>query len=550
MERSVLLFMFVVNLFNFVLAGQNWTLPKGKIKFVFECENNDEKIELLRLYSSGEYEQIEYLFQTNKSEIIHRNLGTYSIKKSQIVINKPTCKEFSPKFSTGEYFFKQNLYKSALDAILRKNKFLCLKTSKKQNKKPFFIGINSDEIVSNIDIEKGFTLKALVEYITKDAIDDKAKVMAISKFICRSIEYDHEGRAKNKYAHRQNDIYGILSSNERFAVCAGYAYVFDSLARMANVQTREVTGYTKYGYGNYNKLGGLHAWNIVTLAGKDYNIDVTWSDNKKDIDMAWMFVDPEMILGSHFPLEAKDILYKSPFTSEDFRQREVVMARKEFAKIKHYPTASWVRVSGDYYTLKFKTKVKVEVNWLDAGITEYEYSNEKSGGAKSYKYNEIKNIRTYFLNDTFCVDIPIPMQEVALNIDVSDEYEIKTHVFKGNENEYCKQLMAKWNEDHVIAFTEGILAAIKIGDTQFLKDKLGDKYFNLYNNKNQWKLSKDLLVNIKKWDGTAQQLDGVNQWKRENNKLVLEEQRFVKYNSTDKVYVKFENNKYELLCIK
>ena len=99
------------------------------------------------------------------------------------------------------------------------------------------------------------------------------------------------------------------------------------------------------------------------------------------------------------------------------------------------------------------------------------------------------------------------MQEVALNIDVSDEYEIKTHVFKGNENEYCKQLMAKWNEDHVIAFTEGILAAIKIGDTQFLKDKLGDKYFNLYNNKNQWKLSKDLLVNIKKWDGTAQQLD-------------------------------------------
>jgi hypothetical protein len=263
-----------------------------------------------------------------------------------------------------------------------------------------------------------------------------------------------------------------------------------------------------------------------------------------------MFVDPEMILGSHFPLEAKDILYKSPFTSEDFRQREVVMARKEFAKIKHYPSASWVRVSGDYYTLKFKTKVKVEVNWLDAGITEYEYSNEKSGGAKSYKYNEIKNIRTYFLNDTFCVDIPIPMQEVALNIDVSDEYEIKTHVFKGNENEYCKQLMAKWNEDHVIAFTEGILAAIKIGDTQFLKDKLGDKYFNLYNNKNQWKLSKDLLVNIKKWDGTAQQLDGVNQWKRENNKLVLEEQRFVKYNSTDKVYVKFENNKYELLCIK
>jgi hypothetical protein len=549
MERSVLLFAFVVNLFN-CLAGQNWTFPQGKIKFVFECERNEKKVELLRLYTSGEYEQIEYLFQKNKPEIVHRNLGTYEIKKSKLVVNKPTCKEFGPKFSTGEYFFRQNLYKSAVDAFLHKKEFLCLKTTKKENKKPFFIGINSDEIVSNNAIEKAFTLSTLVEYVTKDATDDKAKVIAISKFICRSIEYDHEGLAKDNYAHRQDDIYGILSSKNRVAVCAGYAYVFDSLARIAKVQTREVSGYTKQGYGNYNKLGGLHAWNIVALEGKEYYIDVTWSDDKKDIDMAWMFVDPEMILGSHFPLEAKDILYKNTFTSDDFRQREVVMPRKEFALIKHYSTTSWVRITGDYFTLKFKSKVDVKVNWLDAGITEFKYSNEKSSGAKSYRYNEIENIRTYFLKDTFYVEIPIPKQEVALNINVSDEYDIQTHIFKGNENEYCKQLMAKWNKEHVIAFTEGILAAIKIGDTQFLKEKLGDKYFALYNKKNQWKLSKDLLANIKKWDGTAQQLDGLDEWKYVNNKYVLEEHRFIKYNTTDKVYVKFENNKYELLCIK
>jgi hypothetical protein len=550
MERSVLLFVFVVNFLNCFLASQNWTLPQGKIKFVFECERNDKKVELLRLYTSGEYEQIEYLFQPNQPEIVHRNLGTYTINKTKLVINKPTCNEFGSKISSGIYFFKQNLYKSTIDAFLHKKKFLCLKTSKKETKKPFFIGINSDEIVFNNDIEKAFSLETLVQYITKDATDDKAKVMAISKFICRSIEYDHEGLAKNNYAHSQNDIYGILSSKNRVAVCAGYAYVFDSLARIAKVQTREVTGYTKQYYGGYNKLVGLHAWNIVTLVDKDYYIDVTWSDHKKDINMAWMFVDPEMMLGSHFPLKEKDILYKNTFTSDDFKQREVVLARKESAKIKHFPTTSWARIIGNHYLLKFKSKVNIEANWLDPGITEFKYSNEKSGESKSYTYNKIENIKTYFLKDTFCVEIPIPKEEVALNINVSDEYVIRTHIFKGDEIEYCKQLMAKWNKDHIIAFTEGILAAIKIGDTQFLKENLGDKYFALYDKKNQWKLSKDLLANIKKWDGTAQQLDGVNKWRRVNNELVLEEQRFIKYNPTDKVYVKFENNKYELLCIK
>ena len=554
MEKCVLLLAFLANFFNYYLASSitNWTLPQGKIKDVFECVKTDKKVELLRLYTSGEYEQLEYLFQKNKSEIVHRNLGTYSLEKSKLVLNKPTFKEFRSKVVAGEYFFRNNIYKSALEAFVFKKKFLVAKTTKKENKKPFFIGVNSDEIVSNRSIEKGgFTLEKLVEYITKDATDDKAKVMAISKFICRSIEYDHPGLAANKYAHRQDDIYSILASQKRLSVCAGYAYVFDSLARMAKVQSREVTGYTKFGYGDYNKLVGLHAWNIVALEGKEYYIDVTWADKKKDIDMTWMFVDPEILVGSHYPLESKDMLYKKSFTEDDFKKREVVIPRKEFARIQHYPTASWARVVGDHYTLKFKNKVDVEAHWLDPDISRFNYSNEKSEPSKSYIYHEIINLRTYFLKDTFFVEIPIPKEEVALYINVSDEYEIKTHIFKGNEHEYCKQLMAKWNKEHVIAFTEGILAAIKIGDLTFLKEKLGDKYYTLYDKKNKWKLSKDLLENIKKWDGTAQQLDGVDRFIHIGyDEITVEEHRFVKYNPTDKVYVKFTNNQYEFLCIK
>ena len=553
MEKCVLLLAFIANFFNYYLASSktNWSIPKGKIKHVFECVKTDKKIELLRLYSEGEYEQIEYLFQKNKSEIVHRNLGTYTISKAKLILNKPSFKEFNAKVPKGEYFFKNNIYKKAINAFLLKKNTLALKTTKKEFKKPFFIGINSDEIVSNNSIiNGGFTLEQLVNYLTQGLKDDRAKVMAISKFICRSIEYDHDGYLHGNYAHRQDDVFAILSSNQRIAVCAGYAFVFDSLARMAKIQTREVTGYTKQGYGDYNKLGGLHAWNIVTLEGKEYYIDVTWSDQKKDINMTWMFTDPEILLGTHYPEEEEDNLFKKSFTTEDFKHREVVIARKEFAKIKHYPTASWVRVEGDHYTLKFKSKVDVEANWLDPEIARFVYRNEKSCQTKWFEYNQIEKIKTYFSKDTFCVEIPITQNELALNINVENEYEIRLHIFKGNEIEYCKQLMAKWNKDHVIAFTEGILAAIKIGDTKFLKDNLGDKYNLLYDNKNRWKLNKSLLANIKEWDGTAEQLDGVDRFIHRGDETTVVEERFVKYNSTDKVYVKFTNNQYEFLCIK
>ena len=55
-------------------------------------------------------------------------------------------------------------------------------------------------------------------------------------------------------------------SHKRMAVCAGYAYVIDSLAKIVNIDTREVSGYTKQNYNDYGKLGGLHAWTIVKIS--------------------------------------------------------------------------------------------------------------------------------------------------------------------------------------------------------------------------------------------------------------------------------------------
>jgi hypothetical protein len=110
--------------------------------------------------------------------------------------------------------------------------------------------------------------------------------------------------------------------------------------------------------------------------------------------------------------------------------------------------------------------------------------------------------------------------------------------------------MQEWNEEHVIAFTAGILAAIKTGNTQFLKEKLKDKFYLLYDKKGKWKLNDKLFVNILNWDGSVKGLVEVDEWRLENNQMVLYNHHFVEFNNNDRIYVNFKDNKYEFLSLK
>lgn len=527
----------------------NWSIPKGEMTHVFEITTKKDQSEILRLYSSGEYEYISYLNQKRKSEIVKRNLGTFTMKGSKIIFNNPSFKEFQGGLKYGVYFLNGDLYDSKLDCLFKRENSKIKKQTQKQFKKPFYIGFKTDEIVSNNQIDKAFELKDLVNYLVQDVKTDRDKVLSIARFITRSIEYDYEGLRKNNYAHFQSDIYGIISSSNRVAVCAGYAYVFDSLARIAGVKSREVTGYTKSDYYHYNILTGLHAWNIVNLDGEEHYVDVTWSDLKKDLEMKWMFIDPELMLLSHFPLNKEDVLTKDNFTTNDFKKREVVLPLKNSVKVQHYPISGYCAINSDVLKLKFSQKVDVYVDLYDFNLGRFRYSVEESYVKNNSPLsNEIIDVKSYFSKDTFYVEIPISKKENVLEIKVGNDYIIKTIVYKGSETNYFKELISKWDDKHAIAFSSGILAAIKIGDKKFLKEKLGDKYTSMYDKKGKWKLSKLLLTNIMKWDGSSYGL--INEVIYETNNKLPRTEQVVKFNDNDKLMVKFQNNKYEFLSFK
>lgn len=86
------------------------------------------------------------------------------------------------------------------------------------------------------------------------------KVKTIYKWITKNVKYDYKSNGYKKYT-----AYAAL--NKKKAVCQGYSTLFYRMCKAAGVDTRIITG---------SSLGQSHAWNIVKLGSKYYNVDSTW----------------------------------------------------------------------------------------------------------------------------------------------------------------------------------------------------------------------------------------------------------------------------------
>lgn len=94
-------------------------------------------------------------------------------------------------------------------------------------------------------------------------LTDYGKVKAIHDYIVNLISYDDTYRYYSAYS-------GIVNKS---TVCNGYALLFYKMVKEAGVPCRYVTG-TAVTNGEISN----HAWNIVKLDKKWYNVDITWDD--------------------------------------------------------------------------------------------------------------------------------------------------------------------------------------------------------------------------------------------------------------------------------
>lgn len=117
--------------------------------------------------------------------------------------------------------------------------------------------------------------KAIIKKVIKSGMTDAQKVKAIHDYIALNCAYDKENFMRGTIPDVSYTAKGVLL--KKTAVCQGYAEAFKLLMDMLNIPCKMVVGTA-----NNGSYGGGHAWNMVKVSGKWYQIDVTWDDPTPD----------------------------------------------------------------------------------------------------------------------------------------------------------------------------------------------------------------------------------------------------------------------------
>ena len=107
------------------------------------------------------------------------------------------------------------------------------------------------------------------------------RLVAYKEYICNAVEYNSyaaDDENQVAYGNPWQLIYVFDGKPDTNVVCEGYSKAFQYLCDLdANADSFNCTSPTGY-MGSNNQNGGAHMWNVVTLDGKNYLVDVTNCD--------------------------------------------------------------------------------------------------------------------------------------------------------------------------------------------------------------------------------------------------------------------------------
>ena len=118
---------------------------------------------------------------------------------------------------------------------------------------------------------------------------------------------------------------------EHVGNCNAYSYAFSYLLNQLGVPTRVIRGTTN------TSRDAKHMWNVVTLDGTEYMVDVTWDDptnmnGSKFISHRYFNVSKNMLTGNHTPYDAKDWVSCNSDSLGYYRQNGLFFANYDAAK--------------------------------------------------------------------------------------------------------------------------------------------------------------------------------------------------------------------------
>jgi hypothetical protein len=115
----------------------------------------------------------------------------------------------------------------------------------------------------------------LSRYLCDGLSSDSAKVMAVSSWIVKNIQYDYRALLNGNWQRAKTS--DILKRKK--GLCVDFSNLFNDLCDAQGISSYTVAGYTKtFNYKPYDSLiKAEHAWNVVLVDGEWRPLDLTWS---------------------------------------------------------------------------------------------------------------------------------------------------------------------------------------------------------------------------------------------------------------------------------
>ena len=110
--------------------------------------------------------------------------------------------------------------------------------------------------------------RVLESFAFDEMTSDYEKVRTVYDYIYQNVSYDKVHKNKENQ-HLKTTAYSALIY--KTAVCQGYSVLMYRMLREAGVSVRVITGTA-----SFEGIEEFHAWNIVRIDDKYYNLDATW----------------------------------------------------------------------------------------------------------------------------------------------------------------------------------------------------------------------------------------------------------------------------------
>lgn len=155
----------------------------------------------------------------------------------------------------------------------------------------------NDEEIEQMKAELSAEVSRIVALAGSDA-SDFGREKFFHDYICKNTVYDLE-----TYDNFGDSAYSVLIDGK--AICEGYARALKMLLDACGIYNYLVVGNTENDEG---KMEG-HMWNVVSIGGESYHIDVTWDDADGDLgEITYLYfnVTDEDIGKDHFDIVPSD----------------------------------------------------------------------------------------------------------------------------------------------------------------------------------------------------------------------------------------------------